>query len=68
MIAAFLAPQRALEGIATALNRVLAEQVVALAQLQALTGRVIDVRVTRLGWRVCMCARMCARVLECVRV
>jgi len=54
MIAAFLAPQRALEGVATALNRVLAEQVVALAQLQALTGRAIDVRVTRLGWRVCL--------------
>lgn len=54
VIAAAFTPQRALDGIATALNRLLAEQAAVLAQLQPLAGRAIDVRVTRLGWRMCV--------------
>ena len=54
MIAQLLAPQRMLGLIATGLNRVLAGQPSAQAELAKLNGRVLDVRVSQLGWRVCV--------------
>lgn len=54
MIAQLLAPQRVLGLVATGLNRVLAGQPAAQAELGKLNGRVLDVRVSRLGWRVCV--------------
>lgn len=54
MIAQLLAPQRVLGLVATAINRVLAAQPAAQAELGRLNGRVLDVRVSPLGWRVCI--------------
>ena len=54
MIAELLAPQRVLGLIANALNRVLAGQPGALEQLRRLHGRTMDVRVAKLGWRLCV--------------
>jgi len=54
MIAELLAPQRVLGLIANALNRVLAGQPAALEQLRRLQGRTMDVRVAKLGWRLCV--------------
>ena len=54
MLAEMLAPQRGLEVIAAALNRLIARDPGLQAQLKPLWGRSLDVRIARLGWRVCV--------------
>lgn len=54
MLQELLAPQRGLELVATALNRLIAADPGLQAGLKPLTGRTLDVRIARLGWRVCV--------------
>ncbi len=54
MLAEFLAPQRLLDTIASGLNRLLAAEPSAQEQLRRLEGCTLDVRVSKLGWRLCV--------------
>ena len=54
MLPELLAPQRGLELVATALNRLIAADPSLQAGLKPLWGRTLDVRISRLEWRVCV--------------
>ena len=54
MLQELLAPQRGLELVASALNRLIAADPGLQAGLKPLWGRTLDVRIARLGWRVCV--------------
>lgn len=54
MLAELLAPQRLLDTLARALSRVLATEPATREQLQRLEGCTLDVRVSKLGWRLCV--------------
>lgn len=54
MLRELLAPQRGLELVAAALNRLIAADPGLQAALKPLWGRTLDVRIARLGWRVCV--------------
>ena len=54
MIAGLLAPQRLLDRVQNAVNRVLREDEAASAQLAELAGRSVEVQLSRLGLRLCV--------------
>lgn len=54
MLHELLAPQRGLEAVAAALNKLIARDPGLQAGLKPLLGRSLDVRIARLGWRVCV--------------
>lgn len=54
MLHELLAPQRGLEAVAAALNKLIARDPGLQAGLKPLWGRSLDVRIARLGWRVCV--------------
>lgn len=54
MIGTLLAPQRLLDRIAAAVNHVLRKDELASAQLRDLAGRLVEIHVLKLGWRICL--------------